>query len=278
VGVGLPRRALVSVSLVSHGHGQMVVDALEALRASWISACEQEVRVWVTLNLPEPSLAQALGAVQWPFELCVIENELPRGFGANHNQAFRREHSAGGARYFVVMNPDVFWLVGGSDPFAQLRGAELGAEVGLLCPTQLDPQGAVQDFARQIITPWGLALRRLKALLGWRLSGVAGSVEVADWVNGACMVWLSTVFEALGGFDERYFMYCEDTEICLRLQLRGWLMMGMGAEVIHEARRGSARQPRHLAWHLRSLLRLWGSSSFWSYVWFRIVRNSGRGS
>ncbi|MFM8575297.1 MAG: glycosyltransferase family 2 protein, partial [Limnohabitans sp.] len=138
--------------------------------------------------------------------------------------------------------------------------------VGLLCPMQVDAQAQPQDFARCLMTPWGLASRALRRMLGAAPSGVAPSVAEADWVNGACMVWRSQAFAALQGFDERYFMYCEDTDICLRLQLAGWRMQAADLTVVHDARRNTARSMRHLAWHLRSMLRLWCSKAYWAYV------------
>lgn len=95
---------------------------------------------------------------------------------------------------------------------------------------------------------------------------MAASVEQADWVNGACLFFRSEAFSELKGFDERYFMYCEDTDICLRLQLAGWSMQGADWAVMHDARRNTGRSLRHLGWHLRSLWRLWASDSFWDFV------------
>ena len=116
------------------------------------------------------------------------------------------------------------------------------------------------------MTPWGIALRVLRKVLGAPASGVAASVEQADWVNGACMVWRTEAFAALGGFDERYFMYCEDTDICLRLQLAGCRMRSAPVTVVHDARRHTGRNWRHLRWHMTSMWRLWCSAAFWRYV------------
>lgn len=80
-----------------------------------------------------------------------------------------------------------------------------------------------------------------------------------DWVNAACLVLPSVVWRSLNGFDERYFMYCEDVDLCLRLRLRGLLLVRAPIRVIHIGQRASARSWRHLSWHIRSLWRLWRS-------------------
>jgi GT2 family glycosyltransferase len=131
---------------------------------------------------------------------------------------------------------------------------------------QLDADGRRQDFTRALMTPWGLLGRVWRRWRGVAPSGVAASVAEADWVNGACMFFRAQAFAQVKGFDERYFMYCEDADICLRLQLAGWSMQGVDWAVVHDARRNTGRSWRHLAWHLRSMLRMWLSGAFWRFV------------
>lgn len=259
----------LDISLVSHGHGALVLQALESLAMS-LQSSDLPVRVLLTLNLPEPDLERSLQSQAWPFALAFIHNASPLGFGANHNQAFAQSQ----APWFAVVNPDVFWSANDVSFWRSLAQSDAlppgygtyGAMVGLVCPLQLDADGRRQDFARTLMTPWGLAARVWRRWRGLAPSGVAASVAQADWVNGACMVFRAQAFADLKGFDERYFMYCEDTDICLRLQLAGWSMQGVDWPVVHDARRNTGRSWRHLAWHLRSMLRLWMSGAFWRFV------------
>lgn len=255
----------IAVSLVSHGHGELVLQALHALSAS-VREVQVSLRVWLTLNLPEPALQSAVQECDWPFELTQIDNPHPLGFGANHNQAYALSRAVeGGSDWFVVMNPDIFWPHDGT-AFWQSLLIDWSSDVGLVCPAQTDQQGRRQDFARGLMTPWGMVWRVLRRLLGASPSGVADSVDQADWINGACMVWRAQAFAAVGGFDKRYFMYCEDTDICLRLRLAGWRMREAEVTVVHDARRNTGRSWRHLSWHIRSMLRLWCSRAYWAYL------------
>jgi GT2 family glycosyltransferase len=178
------------------------------------------------------------------------------------------------APWFAVVNPDVFWSAGDVSfwrSLAQVNPSLMGCcsyadRVGLVCPQQLDAYSLRQDFSRVLMTPWGLMNRVWRRLRGATPSGVAASVAEADWVNGACMFFRAVAFADVNGFDERYFMYCEDADICLRLQLAGWTMQGVDWAVVHDARRHTGRSWRHLAWHLRSMLRLWLSAAFWHFV------------
>jgi len=82
-----------------------------------------------------------------------------------------------------------------------------------------------------------------------------GPVEV-DWVAGMFMLFDSAVFRATSGFDEAYFLYYEDVDLCRRLRRAGRKVVYVpGAEVIHDAQRGSRRQLSLMRHHAASMLR-----------------------
>jgi N-acetylglucosaminyl-diphospho-decaprenol L-rhamnosyltransferase len=246
----------VDFSLVSHGHGVMVRQSLSSL-ANSLRHSGLNARVLLTLNLPEPDLEAQLSTQPWPFELVFLRNSHPLGFGANHNRAFLQSQAA----WFAVINPDVLWPQDEAfwHPLSQDTWPP---RVGLICPEQLNAQGQRQDYARRLITPLQLLTRVARRLMGAAPSRQALGLNQADWVNGACLFFRTQVFASLQGFDERYFMYCEDTDICLRLQLAGWSIGALQGSVVHDAQRDTGRKWRHLAWHVRSLWRLWRSDAY----------------
>lgn len=262
---------MTHISIISHMHGSLVYEALNLLS---ISAAEvkKNVYIWITLNMPEPNLERSIRKTQWPFDVRIIKNSKPMGFGANHNQAFACAQALRQVDWFLVINPDVFWPADAQQFWQQLEKDNLPANVGLLCPQQVAVNGELQDFMRILPTPWGLVRRALRRCLGLQPNGVASCIETADWVNGACMVWRASVFAALNGFDERYHLYGEDVDICLRLQLADYTMASTPLTVVHDAQRQTASSWRHLAWHVSSLVKLWLSVSFWRYVWRLIYR------
>ncbi len=226
------------VSVVSHGHGPLVQALLNDLAR--LSA-ETVGRVVLTQNLPEAE--PEAPADGWPFVFQIVKNAVPAGFGANHNRALAgAEESA-----VCVLNPDVG--LGAGDPFALLVQAIWQPGAGCAYPVQLDEKGRLQDSERELPTPWALLRRRL---LG------RGESQV-DWVNAACMVLPQPVWQAVGGFDEAYFMYCEDVDLCLRIRLLGRTLVRVPVRVVHAGQRASHRRWSHLRWHVRSLLRLWSS-------------------
>ena len=152
-----------------------------------------------------------------------------------------------------MVNPDIRLS---DDPFSALIDAADDARIALVTPRILAPDGRCEDFERALITPWGLIGRRFART----------RVPAADWVAGMFMCIRSHAYQAVGGFDERFFMYCEDADLCARLRLQGWRFTVCDrASVVHDAQRASHRSPRHLRWHLGSLLKLWLSTAFWRY-------------
>lgn len=247
----------VTVSLVSHGHGQEVLALLEELSAlSDPGQGDGPRRVVLTLNQPEPALTGALRQRVFPFELILTENPSPLGFGANHNRAFARDAALGASEAFAVLNPDLH--LRGNPLAAMVQVLRQDPSAGAAYPRQVDSVGAPSDSERLLPTP-----RRLLArYLGARREEVAPGAR-PDWVNAACLLLRREAYEQIGGFDERYHMYCEDVDLCLRLQLAGWgLVRADGAVVEHAAQRASHRNFRHLVWHLASLGRLWRSAAY----------------
>ncbi len=242
--------SVVTVSVVSHEHG----DDIPHLLADIAAFGGREIgEVIATLNVPEEALSDWIEAHDWPFTVSLIRNDQPLGYGANHNQAFARCRTP----YFCVVNPDIRFA---RDPFPALIAALQEPAAGCAYPLQYEGRGSPRDMAREVPTPHALLKRYL-------LPGYRARPQPRHWVNGAFMLFHSPVFARLGGFDTGYFMYCEDVDICLRLQLAGLRLLSVpSAKVEHIAARASRWRPRHMSWHLSSLWRLWRSSFYQDFM------------
>ena len=212
---------------------------LERLRPAGLS-------VVVTENIPDP-VPLALDGLHFP--VGILANATAKGFGANHNAAFA--HCA--TPMYCVVNPDIRLE---TDPFPPLREAlSAGKEVGVVGPLVRNPAGAVEDSARRFPTIASLGRKLFEGKAGPDYPAAGGPLAV-DWVAGMFMIFRSEVFRSIGGFDERFFLYYEDVDLCRRLRKRGLsTIYHPGISVIHDARRASRRNPRLMAIHAASALR-----------------------
>jgi N-acetylglucosaminyl-diphospho-decaprenol L-rhamnosyltransferase len=241
----------ITVSIVSHGHHDLIVTF-----AKQLALVEPNALIHLIITINEMLLEdfdQSSIARNSFSEVTLLKNSRPKGFGANHNQAFKHCKTD----LFCVVNPDIDLLL---DPFPSLANAFSNLSVGLTYPSQINANKASLDFERNLVSPTSIIQRHLL-----RRSGSTDQSKSVHWVSGAFMVFKSSVFRELNGFDERYFMYCEDVDICLRLQLAGYTLARADTTVIHHTQRQTLKNPQHLAWHIRSLFRLWNSDAYKAY-------------
>lgn len=228
----------VTVSIVSHGHGEMVRRLVEQ-----VLMCPEVRQLIVTFNIPEPSFEFQ------DVRLTQVKNSSPKGFGANHNAAFNLASS----EFYCVMNPDIELTC---NPFAPLLGSLFDRHVGLASPSVVGANGLPEDNMRSFLTPWSMVKRLLGLDFGPNPLQRDDSDLTPDWVAGMFMLFRSEAYAKVGGFDERYFMYCEDADICTRLWKIGYRVVGcLSVSVIHNAQRASHRSFKHLSWHVRSMAR-----------------------
>lgn len=231
----------VTASVVSHGHGGMVSDLVEQLRQF------QEIgNIIVTRNIPEVLVIQPSSGVR------VVNNPFPRGYGANHNAAF----SFCETEFFCVLNPDIVFK---ENPFPGLLRCLHESGAALAAPLIYSPAGQLEDSIRHFPT-FRSILR--KVILSDRRRypmGLDQAKIFPDWVAGMFMLFRSKDYVSLNGFDETYFLYYEDVDICKRAWLMGKrVVVCPSVFAVHDARRASHRNLRHLCWHLAGMTRyLW---------------------
>lgn len=237
----------LTVSIVSHGHGGLVATLLADIAA----LPAPRPRVILTFNIPEDD---GFVAAFSSLDVTCIANTAPKGFGANHNAAF----AGCTTPWFAILNPDLRLP---TPPFAPLLAAAADLRIGLVAPRIVATDGSDEDAVRANLTPWSLVARHLGDRRHVSRRGFR-------WLAGMFVLVRAKAFAAVGGFDERFFLYCEDYDLSARLALAGWrLMLVPGVAVVHDARRDSRRSRRHLQWHLASLAKVWTSRTFAALTW-----------
>lgn len=213
-----PEVAVVVVSYACRDELRDVLDDLDRIRA------EEPVSVHVVDNAsPDDTAAMVRERHPWVDMEASAEN---LGFGRANNRAFARTD----APYVLVLNPDTRIT---SDALRAMRDAmESDATIGILSPRVVDAEGRDDPNARRgFPTLWSTfctvtGLARVLPNRGSRryTMGWIGPDQEADVeaVSGAVMLCRSEMLRATHGFDERFFMYGEDIDLCLRARAFGW--------------------------------------------------------
>ncbi len=232
---------VLSISVISHNQRDLV----SGLLADLDRFTGQPFEVILTVNLPEDRIASP---GEFSFPLQVIVNRHPKGFGENHNTAF--SHAKG--EFFCILNPDIRIP---DNPFPQLLDRFREKTVGAVAPLIVSPEGKTENSARRFPTFFSI-LRKVmqqKEGLDYRTGKAALS---PDWVAGMFVVFRETAFRSVAGFDEAYFLYYEDVDVCARLRRQGWeIVIDPSVSAVHDARRESHRNFRYMKWHLQSMMR-----------------------
>jgi N-acetylglucosaminyl-diphospho-decaprenol L-rhamnosyltransferase len=169
------------------------------------------------------------------------------GFAAGCNLGI----AAGSAPYVLLLNPDARLEPRALDALAGVL--DLHPDAGLVGPRILEGDGSLahsqRRFPRRRSTfAQALFLHRITPRAAWTDELVRDPAAyerpgTPDWVSGACMLIRRTALAEIGGLDESFFMYCEDTDLCARLRQAGWLTRyEPSATVRHEGGRSRPRE------------------------------------
>jgi len=173
------------------------------------------------------------------------------------------------AQFYLVLNPDTLFRENHIQTALDLFAEQ--PRLGVLGLHMEYADGTHQDSARRFFSVLTILLRRtplgrlrmMQGTLNEHLMKAYWRDEVfeADWVTGAAFIVRKTAFQALGGMDEGYFLYLEDTDLCKRMWRGGWSVKAIPAvRVTHILQRDSAKSLLGKAnrTFLRSLMRYWG--------------------
>ncbi len=244
--------------MVSHAHGRLLDKLLDDLRHE---GALEHCRVIVTVNIDDaafPIEKWLSTKIQW------IRNAVPKGFAENHNAALAYAQTD----WVLILNPDIRLRSGTlADMLSALPVTD---DVGIVAPLIVSSSGRIEDSVRRNVSPVALLVRAFRHLLRLETRNLYSVEFPADWFAGMFLLMPRKVFSAVSGFDERYFLYCEDADLCFRVSLLGKrLILDERYQVEHNAQRSSRRSVLYFRWHISSLFKLWTSRSWCTFTFRR---------
>ena len=200
----------LSVIVVTYNTREMTLECLRVLIDA-TQGMHSEV-----LLVDNASSDGTAGAIRETFpQVRIIVNERNAGFGAANNQAMKEARGD----FLLLLNSDAFPK---GDAIAVLMEfLRKNPCAGLVGPRVLNADGTLQVSCYPFPSPGFAWLENLWLSRGYS-RWAHDSVRQVDFVIGACMLLRRQVYEEVGGFDERFFMYAEEADWQRRMQNIGW--------------------------------------------------------
>ncbi len=248
----------------------------------WLGACLKSVLKMAPLASHELYVidnASTDGSVEFVKkefpDVHIIENAGNLGFSAAANQALRTSH----AKYVLILNTDTEVDQEAVDILVEFGDAH--DDMGVAGPLLLNTDGTVQLSGRRFPS---FLDAMIHAFLGIIWPGNPYSVRyqmldwdrmserTIDWVSGAAMFMRREAARDINFFDERFFMYVEDMDLCYRLWRKGWkVYFCPAAKVVHHIAKSSEQSSaRMIIEFQRSLYRFYAKN--YSHTWKRFLK------
>lgn len=208
-------------------------------------SCTQESRLYIIDNSPTDQLKY----LAYNPRITYIFNSRNLGFGAGHNISLRLAMEQ--SKYHLVLNPDVYFDPGVLKRLYQFM--ESNTDIGQVMPKVLYPDGRLQPLCKLLPTPKTLVIRRffgfLKSFLNkenytyeLHFSGYDKIMDV-PFLSGCFMFLRTDALKKVGLFDERFFLYTEDTDLSRRIHKYYRTVYYPDVAIYHYHQRGSYNNP-----------------------------------
>ncbi len=200
------------------------------------------------------------------------------GYGGAHNIAMREAIELD-SDYHIVINPDIYFETGVIESLAEYMDNNL--DVGLVMPKVLYPTGEIQYLCKLLPTPMDLIVRRfmpfkaMKEKLDSRYELRAldyDAISEIPSLSGCFMFLRCSTLKEVGLFDNRFFMYAEDLDLCRRIGMVSKTVFNPIVSVYHAYEKGSYKRGKLLKYHITSVVKYfnkWG----WFYDAYRKKQN-----
>lgn len=240
----------IFISIISHGHSELIN------RLSCLSTLCKQYKIIVKSNKPDDCFERL--SINENFYW--IDKHYYLGFGHNNNIVFdycQTQLNMSSDDYFIVLNPDVVISANSVESLIH----KMKDEHSKIAAINLYKDKTLEEYdnsIRYFPTP----LNFVKSFLGLGNNSILDKNKLqtpcnVDWAAGSFISFLACHYQRLGGFDENYFMYCEDIDICYRSSLLACPVTYYPDIIaIHLAKHENRKiLSKHFYWHFFSALR-----------------------
>ena len=232
----------LSIIIVNYHHSHFLRDCLESVGLT-VQKIQFEVIV-VDNSSKDLGLISVLN--QFP-EIRLIDNSTNLGFACANNQGAKIAKGD----FLLFINPDTTMKEGAIE--TMLGHLRSDPSVGIIGPKVLNPNGTIQYSCRKFPTIWSGLFNRYSLMThffpnnrhsrDYLMSDYDhNSACSVDWVSGCCMMIPASVFRKANGFDENYFLFIEDIDLCQTMKKEGYRVYYFpSSQILHRISSSNAR-------------------------------------
>jgi GT2 family glycosyltransferase len=258
--------AKIAISIVTY-NSQHIFNVLENLKTEF--GGDDHFRFIVFDNNSNEDYKYRLKEYQGFVDITFYHENKGFGFGHNYNLLNSPE------KYFLVFNPDIILVR--EDLLKMIEMMELHETISLLVPKILNDDGTTQHLMRDRVSVFDYALRFVpfqfvkkmftKRLATYELRDIPNDRDVDIRIGSGCFMLLRGVdFKEVGGFDDRYFMYFEDYDLCIEMKKRNKrIVYTPFSKAVHYYERGAHKNPQLFKIFMKSMYKYFNK---WGWKWF----------
>lgn len=257
----------VTLSIVSHNSRKDLQGLMPSVKKACGNICHEVI---VVDNRSTDGAADYISSI-YP-DAKLVKNTKRKGYGANHNQAIKIAKG----RYTVLMNAD---LVLRPESIKELMGyMDKNPDIGMVSGNFIFPDGTPQYLNKRLPAIADLFIRRFlppkirkKKFFSDRIAeyemkdiGYSGFYDV-PFLSGAFLFARTEALKAVNGFDERFFLYFEDVDLCRKISEKWRTVFHPDVEIVHRWHRAAHNE---LKWTLVFIKSAFLYFNKWGYRFF----------
>ena len=231
---------MLTISIVTHNQLKIMSNLLRNIFE------KTDFHLIITINISEDEAILS----NYPSDrFSVVRNQKPLGFTTNHNNAFKLCKT----EYFLILNPDVKIE---NNLINNILSEMIKNNLSVLSPIAKSNNGEVMDNGRRYPKLFTPILRLISNRYKMDYEFIKKNNYRVDWISGMFIMIKSNVYLNLSGFDERFFLYYDDVDLCRRANDSGYnVYLTNKYSVVHEGNRLSKKSFKYLLIHVSSLFK-----------------------
>ena len=243
---------IISICIVAYHNYDEILDAIESIERYTDKNLSKKIYIVDNDgNADDGSFKKTLGKYK---DICYIDSGANVGFGKGHNMILNELNS----KYHAIVNPDILLIEDAFTPIIEFMNSH--KKVGMVVPRIVDESGALQEVYRKELTIFDMFIRMFcRELFPKRIAN--HTLQDKDYTKpfqvpfaqGSFLIVRTELLKELEGFDNRFFMYVEDADLCRRINLVSKLVYFPGATVIHKWKKESHRNKNLFKYHTESM-------------------------